>query len=68
MILDGLQGVVCHMDDVLVWGKDQEEHDTRLHAVLQKLQETDVTLNMEKCELSRHQVKFLGHILSTEGV
>ncbi len=65
MILDRLQGVVCHMDDVLVWGKDQEEHDTRLHAVLHKLQET---LNLEKCELSRDKVKFLGQILSAEGV
>lgn len=68
MILDGLQGVVCHMDDVLVWGKDQEEHDIRLHAALNKLQENGVTLNMEKCELSRDKVKFLGHILSAEGV
>lgn len=68
MILDGLQGVVCYMDHVLVWGKDQVEHETRLHAVLHKLQETGVTLNMEKCELSRHKVKFLGHILSAESV
>lgn len=57
-----------HMDVVLMWGKDQDEHDNRLHAVLHKLQVTDVTLNMEKCELSRDKVKFLGHILSAEGV
>lgn len=23
----GLEGVLCHMDDILVWGKTQEEHD-----------------------------------------
>lgn len=68
MIIDGLQGVVCHMDDVLIWGRDQQEHDIRLHTVLNKLQEARVTLNMEKCELGRSEVKFLGHILSTEGV
>lgn len=68
VILNGLPGVVCHMDDILIWGKDQQEHNSRLHTVLNKLQEAGVTLNMEKCELSTQEVKFLGHILSTGGV
>ena len=29
-ILEGLTGVVCMMDDILVVGKSKEEHDTRL--------------------------------------
>ena len=32
-ILQGLDGVVCLIDDILVYGKDQEEHDTHLTAV-----------------------------------
>ena len=31
-----LQGVLCLMDDVLIYGQDQEEHDRRLEAVLQR--------------------------------
>lgn len=68
MILDGVQGVVCHMDDVLIWGQDQQQHDSRLHTVLRKLQDAGVTLNMEKCELRKTEVKFLGHILSAHGI
>ena len=34
-MLVGLQGVLCLMDDVLVYVQDQEEHDQRLEAVLQ---------------------------------
>lgn len=68
MIIDGLQGVVCHMDDVLIWGRDQREHDTRLHTILDELQEAGVTLNMEKCELGRSEDKFFGHIPSADGV
>ena len=34
-ILQGLEGVVCHMDDILVHGVDQGEHDQRVRAVLQ---------------------------------
>ncbi|XP_054871220.1 uncharacterized protein K02A2.6-like [Amphiprion ocellaris] len=66
VILNGLPGVVCHMDDILIWGQDQQEHNTRLHTVLNKLQEAG--LNMEKCELSKQEVKFLRHVLSAEGV
>ena len=32
-ILHGLQGVVCHVDDILVTGKNKEEHDSRLHTI-----------------------------------
>lgn len=35
-VTEGLEGVVCHMDNVLVWGRTQEEHDARLHGVLER--------------------------------
>jgi len=35
-VLSGLPGVLCHVDDVLVFGKDQTEHGVRLHATLKK--------------------------------
>ena len=37
-ILDGLEGVVCLIDDVLVFGKSQEEHNARLLAVFKRLE------------------------------
>ena len=66
--LEGIEGVVCHMDDVLVYGKDQNQHDIRLEAVLRKLKETGITLNAEKCEFSRNKVKFVGHIIDSDGI
>lgn len=64
----GLAGVVCHMDDILVWGSTREEHDMRLHAVLDRAEKAGVTLNMSKCEFGRRAVKFLGFIVSSEGM
>ena len=49
------------MDDVLVFSRDQEEHNKRLKAVLRRIQSTGVTLNPSKCEFSKTQIKFLGH-------
>ena len=63
----GLQGNVSLIDDVLVHGRMQEEHDERLRVVLLRLQEAGLTLNKEKCIFSSNQVKFLGQIL-TEGI
>jgi hypothetical protein len=56
------------MDDVLVHGMNQNLHDTRLEAILQKLKETGITLNAEKCEFSRNKVKFIGHIIDADGI
>ncbi len=67
-VTGGLEGVLCHMDDILVWGQTQDEHDMRLHAVLEKAQKAGIMLNMDKCELTRHTVRFLGHVISADGV
>ena len=67
-ILAGLEGVVCLMDDVLMFGKDKEEHNVRLTTVLQRIQEEGVTLNPEKCEFNKNQLVFLGHLIDHRGV
>jgi len=55
-ILAGLEGVVCMIDDILIHGSTQEEHDQRLAAVLERLQQAKVTFNQTKCEFSKSQV------------
>ncbi|KAL7833199.1 hypothetical protein SRHO_G00302170 [Serrasalmus rhombeus] len=55
------------MDDVLIWGATQQQHDERLQATLSRLQEAGVTLN-EKCEFFKSQIKFLGQIIEASGV
>ena len=66
-ILEGIDGVICHVDDVLVHGTTQAEHDARLRAVLERLQKAGVTLN-NKCEFSKQSMKFLGHIIDETGI
>ena len=67
-ILEGLEAVVCLIDDVLVIGKDEAEHDTRLMQVLERLESVGVTLNREKCAFRQSSVKFLGHLIGQDGV
>ena len=67
-ILSGLEGQVCQTDDILVFGRDQAEHDRCLRAVLRRIESAGATLNPEKCEFSRSEVKFLGHIVDGNGI
>ena len=50
VLLKDLDGVLCLMDDVLVYGKSQNEHDERYKAVLKRIEECGMTLNSEKCQ------------------
>ena len=63
-----LDGIVRSMDDILVHGETEEEHDERLHALLEVLRENGITLNLEKCKFRRSEVEFLGHIVSAQGI
>ena len=67
-LLEGLDGVVCLIDDVLIFAADKEEHDLRLRAVLNRMAEAGTTLNMEKCVFQQTELKFLGHVLNQDGV
>ncbi|KAL0150323.1 hypothetical protein M9458_054431, partial [Cirrhinus mrigala] len=65
-MFENFEGVLCHADDVLVYGRNRQEHDQRLHRVLQKMQEEGLTLN-EKCEFRQH-ITFVGHRVSSKGI
>ena len=67
-ILEGQEWVLCHMDDVLIFGQNQEEHDSRLHSALQHIQAAGVTLNPDKCEFNKQCLTFLGHVIDEHGV
>ena len=63
-----LEGVVCQIDDILVYGNTKLAHDHRLKEVLQRIRVAGLTLNKEKCEFSKTKVKFFGHIVDSNGV
>ena len=67
-IIEGLEGVLCMMDNILVFGKNEIEHDKRPDAVFEKFRQARLTLNKEKCEFRMNQVKFLGHVVSRKGI
>ena len=63
-----IQGVHTYVDDILVSGTTREEHDERLHAVLQRCRELNLKLNRDKCIFGPESLLYLGHILTSEGI
>ena len=69
-VLRGLHWKTClvYLDDVIVLGRTFEDHRKNLAEVFQKLQAADLKLNPKKCSLFKKTVKYLGHVISPEGV
>jgi hypothetical protein len=60
--------VVVFIDDMLVYSKNEEEHAEHLRIVLQRLRDHKLYAKFSKCEFWLDSVKFLGHIISNEGI
>jgi hypothetical protein len=60
--------MVVFIDDILIFSKNEEEHDKHLHMVLQKLTENQLYAKLNKCEFWLKEVSSLGHIISEGGI
>ena len=59
-ILDRCEGVIGIADDIIIHGKDDAEHDRRLHKFMKVTREHGLVLNKKKCEVKSNSVKFFG--------
>lgn len=50
-ILQGLQHVICYLDDILVTGTTEEEHVQNFDVVLRRLKENSMWLKKDKCHI-----------------
>jgi len=60
--------VVVFIDDILIYSKNEAEHEQHLRIVLQRLRDHKLYAKFSKCEFWLDTVKFLGHTISSEGI
>ncbi|KAJ7993995.1 hypothetical protein DPEC_G00261350 [Dallia pectoralis] len=60
--LQGITGVKNLSDDIIVYGRTQEDHYNRLRAVFQRRKDRGLTLIRKKCEFNKAKLKFFGFI------
>ena len=66
--LERLYGVRNTSDDLIVHGSNQEEHDSHLHSVFERLHEKGLTANLFKFEFGQPSISYFGNVFSSKGV
>ena len=69
-VLAGLTPSEClvYLDDIIVFSTSFAEHLSRLQAVFRRLQHAGLKLKPNKCYFATKEVRYLGHIVTAEGV
>ena len=60
--------LLLYLDDILVFSKSFEEQLQRLEIVFNRLRSQSLKIKPSKCQFFHKEVKYLGHIVSEEGV
>lgn len=68
-VLAGLQNkCLVYMDDVLIFSTSLQEHIESIRLVFDRFRKTNFKVQLDKSEFLRQTVKFLGHIITPEGI
>jgi len=62
------ESAVVYLDDVLLIGRDFPEHYQHLEKLFQRFREANLRMNGKKCSFVKTEVKYIGHILSKDGI
>ena len=70
VVLAGLARSSCHvyLDDVLVFGRTLEEHNSNLSKVFERIRGAGLRLKPRKCNFAKESVEYLGHVVSADGI
>ena len=60
--------VLVFMDDILVYSRTEEEHKEHLRIVMEVLRKHQLKAKFSKCHFWRREVRFLGHVVSENGI
>ncbi len=63
-----LQEVIAFLDDLIIFSDTLEQHEDRLMKVLQRISAFGLKLAPSKCKFFQTSVKYLGHVISAQGI
>ena len=63
-----LEWCIIYLDDIIIFSKNPDDHLTHLEGVFERLAKAGLKLKPSKCEFFRRGLKYLGHIVSKNGI
>nr|GEW93055.1 hypothetical protein [Tanacetum cinerariifolium] len=60
--------VIVFIEDILIYSKDEKEHEEHLKAILELLKEEKLYAKFSKCEFWIPKVQFLSHVIDSRGI
>lgn len=69
-VLSGLQGPYCfaYLDDIVVHAISLDDHTRKFSTIFKRLWEHGLKLQPNKCEFLRHEVCYLDHVITDNGI
>lgn len=67
-ILADLHNTLVYIDDILVFSETFADHLKHLEELFIRLREANLKLKSKKCSFGVNQVKFLGYVISPDGI
>ena len=70
LVLDGLKWscALVYLDDIIVYSSSFIDHLSHVEFVLDKIQRSGLTLKIDKCQFCRTNLKYVGHVVSKDGI
>lgn len=65
--LDSLE-ILVYLDDVVIFSKEWSSHVEQLRRLLQAFRKANLTVKPNKCIFGTNKLKFLGHVVSHDGL
>ena len=58
----------AYLDDILIYSDNELEHEAHVKKVLQRLRDAGLQVDLKKCEFNVTRTKYLGFIVTTDGI
>jgi hypothetical protein len=60
--------VVAYLNDIIVYSNNKKKHIQHVRKILQRLRETNIQINVNKCEFHTTETKFLNMIIDRDEI
>ncbi|XP_044175358.1 uncharacterized protein K02A2.6-like [Acropora millepora] len=67
-VLQGIPDTQCYIDDIIVTGKNDQEHCENLDKVMTCLENAGLKLNKTKCDFMKDEIEYCGHVINKDGL